>query len=247
MGLINSNFKDYLLVDIYDMVLVDDMNNVIMNDRLTNCSVECTAESTPVKAGKGNSLVATLKSAKELKVTTEYPVFNYDLLVAQMAGKVVKKAGKTFKSERVTLDSTKKATLKDTPVTGGVLKAFGKTGEVTATITGKEITATTGASGDELKVVYEVATSPETEVVEINSKNFPKSYKMYLTTLVIDAEENPIGYLTLTFPKAKMSSDFNMSVASERNANPQSIVFDILSASDGALGTMEIAPIEEEA
>ncbi len=48
-NIINSNYKNYFLVDIYDMVLVDKKTKeIIISDTLTSCGIECTTSSTTV-------------------------------------------------------------------------------------------------------------------------------------------------------------------------------------------------------
>ena len=66
-NIINSNYKNYFLVDIYDMILVDKKTKeIIISDTLTNCGIECTTSSTTVQGGKGHAVLATLSSSKEI-------------------------------------------------------------------------------------------------------------------------------------------------------------------------------------
>lgn len=240
--IINSNYKNYLLVDIYDMVLIDKKTKeVIMSDTLTSCGIECTTSSTNVQAGKGNAIIATLSSSKELTVTTESPTFNFDLLARQMGADIVKAAGKTVKIETLTLDSSKAVTLSNTP--SGLVKCYGESGELTPTTSSNKLTFTSGTEGDSVKVIYEVATSTNTEIVEINANNFPTGLEMYLTSILIDNEQNIVADVTYHFPSVKLSADFSQSTASERDANSSSYSFTVLGV-DGKLGTLEIAERE---
>lgn len=240
--IINSNYKNYLLVDIYDMVLIDKKTKeVIMSDTLTSCGIECTTSSTNVQAGKGNAIIATLSSSKEITVTTESPTFNFDLLARQMGADIVKAAGKTVKIETLTLDSSKAVTLSNTP--SGLVKCYGESGELTPTTSSNKLTFTSGAEGDSVKVIYEVATSTNTEIVEINANNFPTGLEMYLTSILIDNEQNIVADVTYHFPSVKLSADFSQSTASERDANSSSYSFTVLGV-DGKLGTLEIAERE---
>lgn len=240
--IINSNYKNYLLVDIYDMVLIDKKTKeVIMSDTLTSCGIECTTSSTNVQAGKGNAIIATLSSSKEITVTTESPTFNFDLLARQMGADIVKAAGKTVKIETLTLDSSKAVTLSNTP--SGLVKCYGESGELTPTTSSNKLTFTSGTEGDSVKVIYEVATSTNTEIVEINANNFPTGLEMYLTSILIDNEQNIVADVTYHFPSVKLSADFSQSTASERDANSSSYSFTVLGV-DGKLGTLEIAERE---
>lgn len=240
--IINSNYKNYLLVDIYDMVLIDKKTKeVIMSDTLTSCGIECTTSSTNVQAGKGNAIIATLSSSKEITVTTESPTFNFDLLARQMGADIVKAAGKTVKIETLTLDSSKAVALSNTP--SGLVKCYGESGELTPTTSSNKLTFTSGTEGDSVKVIYEVATSTNTEIVEINANNFPTGLEMYLTSILIDNEQNIVADVTYHFPSVKLSADFSQSTASERDANSSSYSFTVLGV-DGKLGTLEIAERE---
>ena len=239
-NIINSNFKNYFLVDIYDMILVDKKTNeIIISDTLTSCGIECTTSSTTVQGGKGNAVLATLSSSKEITITTEMPTFNFDLLARQMGADIIKAAGKTMKIETLTLDSAKTATLSATPA-GTSVKVFTESGQEAVTPSTNKITVTKGAAGDTVKVCYEVNTTQEdTEVVEINAKNFPTGVEMYLTTILIDNEENIVADITYHFPSVKMSADFSQSTASERDANPSTYTFTVI-GNGGKLGTLEV-------
>lgn len=240
--IINSNYENYFLVDIYDMVLIDKKTKeVIMSDTLTSCGIECTSSSTNVQAGKGNAIIATLSSSKEITVTTESPTFNFDLLARQMGADIVKAAGKTVKIETLTLDSSKAVTLSKAP--SGTVKCYGEGGELTPTTSGSKLTFTSGTEGDSVKVIYEVATNSNTEIVEINANNFPTGLEMYLTSIIIDREQNTVADVTYHFPSVKLSADFSQSTASERDANSSSYSFTVLGV-DGKLGTLEIAERE---
>lgn len=244
-NIINSNYKNYFLVDIYDMILVDKKTKeIIISDTLTSCSIECTTSSTTVPGGKGNAVLATLSSSKEITITTEMPTFNFDLLARQMGADIIKAAGKTMKIETVTLDSNKSATLSATPA-GASIDVFGESGKQSAAVTTNKITVAGGKEGDTVKACYEVNTTQEnTEVVEINAKNFPTGVEMYLTSILIDNEENIVADITYHFPSVKMSADFSQSTASERDANPSTYTFTVI-GNGGKLGTLEIVKREE--
>lgn len=239
-NIINSNYKNYFLIDIYDMVLVDKKTKeIIVSDTLTNCSIECTTSSTTVQGGKGNAVLATLSSSKEITITTEMPTFNFDLLARQMGADIIKAAGKTMKIETLTLDSSKSATLSATPADTSV-DIFGESGKQSATVTTNKITVTEGKEGDIVKVCYEINTTAEnTEIVELNANNFPTGLEMYLISILIDNEENIVADITYHFPSVKMSADFSQSTASERDANPSTYTFTVI-GNGGKLGTLEV-------
>ncbi len=243
-NIINSNYKNYFLVDIYDMVLVDKKTKeIIISDTLTSCGIDCTTSSTTVQGGKGNAVLATLSSSKEITITTEMPTFNFDLLARQMGADIIKAAGKTMKIETLTLDEKGSATLSATPA-GTSVTVFGESGKKTATALGGKITIAEGKGGDTVKACYEVNTTQEnTEVVEINAKNFPTGVEMYLTSILIDNEENIVADITYHFPSVKMSADFSQSTASERDANPSTYTFTVI-GNGGKLGTLEIVKRE---
>lgn len=222
------------------MVLVDKKTKeVIISDTLTSCGIECTTSSVTVQGGKGNAVLATLSSSKEITVTTEMPTFNFDLLARQMGADIIKAAGKTMKIETLTLDSSKSATLSATPADTSV-DVFSESGKQSATVTTNKITVAEGKEGDIVKVCYEVNTTAEnTEVVEINADNFPTGLEMYLISILIDNEENIVADVTYHFPSVKMSADFSQSTASERDANPSTYTFTVI-GNGGKLGTLEV-------
>lgn len=236
-NLLNSNYNNYLQTDIYDMIIIDrDANEIIVADKLVNSEITQTTSVTNIQGGKGNGVIATLSSSKEIKITAETPVFNYDLLARQNGAEVIKGAGKTVKVESKIVGSQNKVTIDCDRVVGGLLKVSSKDGEIAYTGDAKELTLQDVAEGDKVRVMYEAITNENTEIIEINANNFPTGVSMYLTTYIISTEDKKVAGISYYFPSVKMSADFSSSMSAERTGNNSKYEFTVLAGNDGNLG-----------
>lgn len=237
--ILNSNgAKDLVILDVYDAYIKSkDTGNVLAMQRLTNVSLEQTANSSEIRAGKSNALVMTLQDGKTLKVTLETPIFYYEVLAMQLGQNIQTATGQKYIAETATVKAGK-VSLKHTPVTGSV-KAYDEDGKnLTITVSAKEVTVTGGVDGGNIKLVYQTALSIDAEFLEINAKTFPKAVEIQLITEVYNNEEEHVADMIIDIPTAKLASEFNMSKASTREGMVQTLVFDCLADSSGKMGAI---------
>lgn len=246
-NLLNSNYNNYLQTDIYDLIIIDrDTNEIIVADKLVSSEIAQSTSSINIQGGKGNGVIATLSSSKEIKISAETPVFNYELLARQNGAKVIKGAGKTVRIESKIVNAENKVTIDCERVVGGLLKVYTKDGEISYEGDAKELTLEDVAENDKVRVVYEAITNENTEIIEINANNFPSGVSMYLTTYIISTEDKKVVDLTYEFPSVKMSADFSSSMSAERTGNNSKYEFTVLAGNDGSLGTIRLSERVEE-
>lgn len=235
--ILNSNgAKDNVILDVYDVyVKQKDTGKVLAMQRLTNVSLEQTANSSEIRAGKSNSLVMTLQDGKTLKVTLETPVFYYEILALQLGQNIQTATGEKYIAETADVKAGK-VSLKYTPKTNSV-KVYDKDGEeVTSTVTAKDVTLTGTTDGEKVRIIYQTALSVEAEFLEINAKTFPKAVELQLITEVYNNEEEHIADMIIDIDSAKLAAEFNMSKASTREGMTQTLVFDCLADASGKMG-----------
>lgn len=156
--------------------------------------------------------------------------------IAMLAGTdIVKGAKDILKREVLTLDATKKASIKGTPVTGSLsvfkLEDDGLTNgdELTVdtgyTISTKEITVTNGAEGDRIVVFYmESVTDAKSFTIEANK--FPENFEIFADTMIrkTDGEDE---FVQIHYLNVKPQSAFTITMDASA-ITTLSVTFDVL-------------------
>ena len=212
-------------------------------NQITNPSLSCTAESTDAVDAL-NVPIATFYRAKNAEFSAENALFDMNLLATQ-SGTAKKVASGTAKIttpcfQTIDITSSTTYTLSHTPkedVTPKVyvLKGDGTLGEkveidTTAAgrkvaISGKTVTVVVGDEGyvadkEQLFVMYEYEAdgSEKNGAIEVvNSANkFPVGCKFVMEILGADVcDQTNLIYAYLVFPNAKLSPDFDWSIATD--------------------------------
>ena len=212
-------------------------------NQITNPSLSCTSESTDAVDAL-NVPIATFYRAKTAEFSAENALFDMNLLATQ-AGTTKKIAGKEgakieapcFQTVDIAAETT--YTLAHTPKTGTTPKVYilngdGTLGEkvtIGTTATGKEIaiagttvTVVVGDAGykegDQLFFMYdyEADGSEGNGAVEVanTATNFPVGCKFIMEILGADVcDQTNLIYAYLIFPNAKLSPDFDWSIATD--------------------------------
>lgn len=212
-------------------------------NQITNPSLNCTSESTDAVDAM-NVPIATFYRAKTAEFSAENALFDMNLLATQ-AGTTKKVASSTAKIDTpcfqtIDVEESKTSyTLSHTPKVGTtpkayVLKGDGTLGEkividTTAadkkiSIAGTTLTLTVGetgyAAGDQIFVMYEYEAdgSDKNGAVEVanSANNFPVGCKFVMEILGADVcDQTNLIYAYLIFPNAKLSPDFDWSIATD--------------------------------
>ena len=211
-------------------------------NQITNPSLNCTSESTDAVDAL-NVPIATFYRAKTAEFSAENALFDMNLLATQ-AGTTKKVASSTAKIEAPcfqTIDITEGTsyTLSHTPKTGTTPKAYVLNGDGTLgekvvidttasakkiAIAGTTVTVVVGgegyAVGDQLFFMYdyEADGSEGNGAVEVanTANNFPVGCKFIMEILGADVcDQTNLIYAYLIFPNAKLSPDFDWSIATD--------------------------------
>ena len=212
-------------------------------NQITNPSLNCTSESTDAVDAM-NVPIATFYRAKTAEFSAENALFDMNLLATQ-AGTTKKVAATNAKIDTpcfqtIDIEEGKTAyTLSHTPKSDVtpkvyVLKGDGTLGEKitidsTATgkkiaLSGKNITVVVGeggfAVGEQIFVMYEYEAdgTADNGAVEVanSANNFPVGCKFVMEVLGADVcDQTNLIYAYLIFPNAKLSPDFDWSIATD--------------------------------
>lgn len=212
-------------------------------NQITNPSLSCSSESTDAVDAM-NVPIATFYRAKNCEFSAENALFDMNLLATQ-SGSVKKVATSGAKItvpcfQTIDVESATSLTLSHTPVTGTTPKVYLLNGDGTlgekikvdtsatartaVAIAGTTVTIVTGETGfkagEQLFFMYEYeadGTEGNGAVEVMNSaKNFPVGCKFIMEILGADVcDQTNLIYAYLVFPNAKLSPDFDWSIATD--------------------------------
>ena len=212
-------------------------------NQITNPSLNCSSESTDAVDAL-NVPIATFYRAKTAEFSAENALFDMNLLATQ-AGTTKKVASSTAKIDAPcfqTIDVEDKKTsytLSHTPKTGTtpkiyVLNGDGTLGEKvvidtsasarTVALTGTTLSIVAGdagyKAGEQLFVMYEYEAdgAEKNGAIEVanSANNFPVGCKFVMEILGADVcDQTNLIYAYLVFPNAKLSPDFDWSIATD--------------------------------
>ncbi len=228
-----------LLADVFDCLILDSANNVVATTTLQDANINITTNSSEVRAGIGHNLLAIIHSSKDIEVNLTDIEFKLDYLAMSLGTSIVTESGlayhmPTYKTV-VAAGSDKKIVLEEAPKMVAseamLLKIFKQDGTAVtvASISTKDVLLTGVDAGDIVEVrTYIYETSATTKNLSIDSKIWPKDYKLALETLIVDASEQPIYKIQYIFDRSKPSGNITLNTSSNREATAQEISFMIL-------------------
>ncbi len=201
-------------------------------NQIQNASLNCASESTDAVDAMGTP-IATFYRAKSAEFSAENALFDMNLMATQLgtakkvassAAKITVPAMESFTANGGTY--TLKHAPKSAPTEIYALNGdstfgtkYAKATQASATafaITDKTVTLPTGLeAGTEMFVMYEYETENAVEVVN-SATNFPVGCKFIMEILGADVcDQTNLIYAYLIFPNAKLSPDFDWSIATD--------------------------------
>ena len=228
----NANFANR---EVADLMLVDySTKKLFLNVDWANVtSTSFEADRVFATGGQGAPNRVQFDGSRTGTLTIEAQV--YPVKVFQMlSGNDLGTTANFLKREKIKATEANKLTLS---VEAGsysvqVFKADDDMGtEITCTVSGKEITATSGIEADNEYIVYYYAKVANAQVVHVDSKHFPKAYRVegsipYKTEDDTIIEAHPIWY------KAAPQGGFELSWQNTGDPVSLTMTFDVLADAD---------------
>jgi hypothetical protein len=226
------------VADVFDAVLIDDNGDVIASTTLQDSNIDVSVNEQEVRGGKGNQLLATLHSDRNIEVALTQTEFEYGWMAKQLGQDIVTGAGVgyampkfyTAADDPATTTTTEvEITLDKTPNSADPgLAIYNKSGKkITGfTVSGNtvDLSAATPAVavGDEVEVrTYRYDTDPATETITIDNSVFARGVKLVLNTLEIDESEAPLNEIQYQFDECNPTGNFTMNTSSDKSAYTQ--------------------------
>ena len=234
-----ADFTRNLVTDVFSAYYYVDGKLVYTSKNLVKGGLDNKLSIEEVRNGAGNSLFGVLASDKSADVTLGENTFNFDT-IAMLTGATIKtQAGTGYSSEiELVADATKKIALPTAPISGSILTMQKNGVDVTGTLSGTDVTFTTGVvEGDIIKVYpYPIVTGATTQTITINANEFPKGGELVLKTKEVSAERKIIADIEILCPNAMVTGEWKLDTASKVQASEQDITMKICAYnSDGDL------------
>ena len=226
-----KNDMEFLL-SVADVLLIDKDGNQLASATLKSHNMSQTVDTTEIRAGQANDVLATIKNNKTIEVTIEDVQQKHDF-IAMMLGSAIQK-GATVDAyvlpQGLTVASNK-ATLPQTPKEGEnvvVTKADGTALEG-ASVSGKEITGLTGVGDGEIVYIsgYAYSAPADNMKMSIASDKFAGSFKMVLDEQVFNADMQIIARKQTVFYKVIPNDSFTLDGSAERAEKTTSYTFTV--------------------
>ena len=226
-----KNDMEFLL-SVADVLLMDAKGNQLASATLKSHNMSQTVDTTEIRAGQANDVLATIKNNKTIEVTIEDVQQKHDFIAMMLGAKIetgatvdayVLPQGLTVKSNKVTLPQTPKAGEKVV-----VTKADG-TALDGASVSGKEITGLTGLNDGDIVYIsgYAYSAPVDNMKMAIASDKFAGSFKMVLDEQVFNADMQIIARKQTVFYKVIPNDSFTLDGSAERAEKTTSYTFTV--------------------
>lgn len=197
------------LLSVADVLLLDKDGNQLASATLKSHNMSQTVDSTDIRAGQNNDILATIKNNKTIEVTIEDVQQKRDFIAMMMGAEI--QTGQTVDAyvlpQAIEVGAAGAIVLPQTPKAGERVVVEDATGKVlTTTGTGKNLTISESAPAKGT-LVYISGYAYETEASElmvISSNKFASSYKMILDEQVFDADMQIVARKQTVFHKVKL-------------------------------------------
>ena len=197
------------LLSVADVLLLDKEGRQLASATLKSHNMSQTVDSTDIRAGQNNDILATIKNNKTIEVTIEDVQQKRDFIAMMMGAEI--QTGQTVDAyvlpQAIEVGEAGAIVLPQIPKTGERVVVEDATGKVlTTTGTGQNLTISQNppAKGT---LVYISGYAYETEASElmvISSSKFASSYKMILDEQVFDADMQIVARKQTVFHKVKL-------------------------------------------
>ena len=236
--------EEELLLSVADVLLIDSNGMEYATASLKTHNISQSVDTSEIRAGRNNAVIATLESNKTITVEIEDVHANRDWLAIAMDAELTE--GKTV-NLRVLPQTLKveggKVKLSRTPAEA--IKGYNKSAENAEVTISSDGTVTTATDGDIILVEsYEVQV--EADVIEMGGEGAGHAFAMYMEESVFNNNMKVIATKTTYFPRVVPESSFSIEGSSELAEQNMTYTFTVAKAEgQNYLGQVIYVPVEE--
>ena len=240
--------EEEFLLSVADVLLVDlESGMEYATATLASHNISQSVDTTEIRAGRNNAVIATLESNKTITVEVEDVHANRDWIAIAMDADLVEKQSfdvvvlpQTLKVEDM------KVTLAREPKADETLLAYNKKDGSAVSIQANGAISSGAENGDIILVASYKATAEKADVMEIGGEGAGRAFAMYLEESVFNNNMKVIATKTTYFPRVVPESSFTMEGSSELAEQNMTYTFTV-SQPEGEtfLGQIIYVPVEE--
>ena len=236
------------LLSVADVLLLDKEGRQLASATLKSHNMSQTVDSTDIRAGQNNDILATIKNNKTIEVTIEDVQQKRDFIAMMMGAEI--QTGQTVDAyvlpQAIEVGEAGAIVLPQIPKTGERVVVEDATGKVlTTTGTGQNLTISQNppAKGTLVYISGYAYETQASELMVISSSKFASSYKMILDEQVFDADMQIVARKQTVFHKVLPNDSFTLDGSSERAEKTISYTFTVgLEAGRDELGYVVYIP-----
>ena len=240
--------EEEFLLSVADVLLVDlESGMEYATATLASHNISQSVDTTEIRAGRNNAVIATLESNKTITVEVEDVHANRDWIAIAMDAELVEKESfdvvvlpQTLKVEDM------KVKLAREPKGDETLLAYNKKDGSAVTIQANGAVSSGAENGDIILVASYKAAAEKADVMEIGGEGAGRAFAMYLEESVFNNNMKVIATKTTYFPRVVPESSFSMEGSSELAEQNMTYTFTV-SQPEGEtfLGQIIYVPVEE--
>lgn len=209
-------------------------------DYALTSSNEFTGTSEYAYGGKGHNKRLKFDGQRESTLTVTTSIFNWTIISLISGASVTTGAANVYRREvkKMTLG---KVVTTNLPIAGSVFaypkaKDGDQASSCVITLSGSDVTITSGATnGDDVVVYYLTAAGVTTDKISFTTTSFPKSCKLIGDTVIKNEATTANEPFQFIAYKASPQPNFSITMASEGSPTEISITYDLLADSEGRL------------
>ena len=242
--------EEEFLLSVADVLLVDlESGMEYATATLASHNISQSVDTTEIRAGRNNAVIATLESNKTITVEIEDVHANRDWIAIAMDAELAEKSNLDVVVLPQTLKVVDgKVTLAREPKAQETLLAYNKKdgSSVTIQAAGKVGTVTGAEEGDIILVASYKSTAEEADLMEIGGEGAGRAFAMYLEESVFNNNMKVIATKTTYFPRVVPESSFTMEGSSELAEQNMTYTFTVSQPEgENFLGQIIYVPVEE--
>ena len=226
-----KNDMEFLL-SVADVLLIDKDGHQLASATLKSHNMTQSVDTTEIRAGQANDVLATIKNNKTIEVTIEDVQQKHEFIAMMLGAQM--QTGATVDAyvlPQGLVVASNKVQLPQTPKEGEEIVVTKANGEVVASaqVSGKEITGLTGIGDGQIVYISGYAYSAPADNIKMSiaSDKFAGSFKMVLDEQVFNADMQIIARKQTVFYKVIPNDSFTLDGSAERAEKTTSYTFTV--------------------
>ena len=237
--------EEELLLSVADVLLVDiETGMEYATASLKSHNISQTVDTSEIRAGRNNAVVATLESNKTITVEIEDVHSNRDWIAIAMDAVVEENQEVTLRVLPQTLKvDGGKVKLSRTPE--GEVQGYNKTQNNTRVTIGTDGTIASGAANGDIIIVESYEVTEHADKIKVGGVGEGRAFAMYMEESVFNNNMKVIATKTTVFPRVVPESSFSMEGSSELAEQNMTYTFTVAQAEgEKELGQIFYVPVE---